>query len=277
MGRLGESRLGTDRLGADTTTTTVSKSAPRRRAETLVKSPFHGTVWDKLLDVLAAEPVAQHSAIRELVAAHNIDTAQGAVLDKHGALVDVTRRKGERDAHYRKRIKLQLPADQSGATIPDIIYLSAILLDCHQSQIELHETPGVEAARFDILLDEQVITETDVTADEYLALIQDIKPAGVRALVTIGQQFTHRSVADLQTGSNDPDKAYNNAPYADIVTARYEAPDADEEPDTTLGGALDPSRQDGYGQDGYGSGPFGDALFEREYGEGNYGYGGYGQ
>ena len=136
----------------------------------------------------------------------------------------------EGDDHFRTRIKLQLPKNTTRTTIDEILRVSTIMLDCDRSQITLVESHDIEPARFDVVVEEQVLRQADITTAEYVELLQDVKAAGVRVVATIGEQFTYRSAYEFTNGINDPERGYGDkddpsvgGPYADIITARITA------------------------------------------------------
>lgn len=233
MTRLGTSPLGTSKLGRPTAPTELPEPEedPRDRADRVMKNPYPtdpGTVWDKFLNTITDEPEQLYASIREVERHRDVDTATGGPLEKIGGLFTLPRRQGESDAHYRKRIKLQLPIHTTSATLDEIIDDSTMLLDCAPSEIRLYETFDIEPARFDVFIDERVVTEANVTVPEYVQLMRDVKAAGVRVVATIGKQFTYRSEYEFLNGLNDPERGYGSlddsmlgGPYADRITAMY--------------------------------------------------------
>lgn len=260
---LGDSRLGSSKLGIPVTPEELPSDAetPRDRADRYAKSAFptgEGTTWDKFLNLVTAEFEHEYATLRDIERNRYVDTATGAPLDKIGTFVHLDRRHDEADPHFRRRIKLQLPKHTTSATLGEIIEDSTLLLDCDPDQLEIRETFDVEAARFDVFVREQVLRDADVTVSEYVALLREVKAGGVRAVATIGKQFTHRSVYEFENGINDGDRAYasedgsvEGGPYADIITARHrDATDFDEEPA--------PTKPD---YDGYGEGRYGESIY----------------
>lgn len=257
---LGDSELGSQKLGPTTQqpgALETTGQTPRERFDQWVKSAFptdDGTTWDAFLDTLAAEFETELSVRQNLYAQQYIDTATAGQLDKIGALFQLDRRQGETDALYRRRIKLQLPKYTSGATIDEILSVSAHLLDCDPEDITLVESFDVEPARFDIFVPEQLVKDAPVTVGQFEDLLQDVKAAGVKAVATVGKQFTHRSEYAFKNGINDPERAYasedgsiNGGPYADIITARHR--DA---------AAFPEAEDDGFGMEGFGEDGFGE-------------------
>lgn len=230
---LGNSTLGSSKLGTTTETPgplITDRRTPRERFDSLVKSAFptdSGTTWDSFLNTLAAEFETELSVRQNLWLQQYIDHATDAQLDKIGAYFNLSRRSGERDAHYRSRIKLQIPKYTSGATINEILDLSSVLLGCRPQDLELIESFDIEPARFDIQVKEQVMRDADVSVEEYEALLQDVKAAGVRARATIGKQFTYRSIYDWENNINDESRGYGGlntdvgGAYADLITSQF--------------------------------------------------------
>lgn len=262
---LGDSRLGESKLGVPVAPETLPAPAetPRDRADDVVKSAFptdENTTWDKFLNLITAEYEEEYAQIREIETQRYIETATGEPLEKLGRLFGVDRQHNETDTHLRHRIKLQLSKHTTGATLNEIIEDSTLVLQCEASQIEVRETHDLEAARFDVFIREQVLQDAPVNVDEYIDLIQEVKPAGVRAVATIGKQFTHRSEYEFNNDINDEARAYTDedgtidgGEYADLITARHRsAEDFDEEP-----APLKPD-YDAYGQGRYGESIYGE-------------------
>lgn len=256
---LGDSQLGKSKLGpiSETPGALTGAATPRDRFEEWVKPAFNtddGTNFDKFLNTLADEFETELSVRQNLWLQQYIDTATDAQLELIGeGLFQLPREQGERDALYRRRIKLQLPKYTSGATIEDILGLSAHLLDCDPDQLELVESPDTEPARFDLFINEQTVTRAAVSVNEFESLLQEVKAAGVRARATIGAQFTHRGVYEFENNINDPDRGYasedgsiEGAPYADIITAAHRSGDEDVETTPDLSGFG----EGGFGEDG---------------------------
>lgn len=230
--------------------------AVRSRAEEVMKSIYPtepGTNWDKILEMILAEHKREHEVIRDIINGRFIDDADGEQLDMIGDMWQVTRRKAETDEHFRTRIKVQLPRHTSRATIDEIKNVSEELLRTNSKRILvdenhhprfteddfdddelpddwdtmtddekrdwLHDREDEETwepARFDVVVEEIVFHNAGVTIAEYEDLIQDVKPAGVRAFATIGEQYTHRSVTDAQNGVNDPDKGHGGYDHSTL-------------------------------------------------------------
>lgn len=257
---LGDSELGTSKLGPtkQQPDTLTAAQTPRDRFDDWVKSAFptdEGTTWDEFLNVLADEFNTELSVRQNLWLQQYIDHATDAQLEKIGNRFGVDRRQGERDAHLRRRIKIQLPKYTTGATINDILELSAHILDCDTEDLELRETFDVEPARFDLFINEQIVNQAAITVDEFDQLLQEVKAAGVRARATIGAQFTYRSAYEFRNNINDPDRGYGSAdgdiegaPYADIITAMHRS--GDEDVDVT-------PDESGFGEGGFGTAYFG--------------------
>lgn len=259
---LGDSRLGESKLGpvSETPGELTSARTPRDRFSDWLKSAFpddDGTTWDDFLETLADEFNTELSVRQNLWLQQYVDSATDAQLEKIGeGLFRLPRRSGEPDPLYRRRIKLQLPKFTSGATIDDILGLSAHLLGCDPTDIELVEEFDTEPARFDIFINEQIVNSVPISVDQYEDLLQSIKAAGVKANATIGAQFTYRSEYEYTNNINDPSRGYasedgsvEGAPYADIITAAHRTP-ADD-PELTVG--LVGFGEDGFGTDGFGA------------------------
>lgn len=277
MAKLGEAKLGSTQFAepADIEISEEIDEAVRQRAEDIMKSIYPteaGTNWDKILELILQEHKREHEVINDIVNGRFIDYADGEQLDMIGEFWQVTRNKGESDAHFRTRIKTQFPRHTSRATFDEIKKVSETLLNTYSQRITIDENHHPrffdydfiyeevpddwdtytdsekqqwindnnvdndlptnyydwtdaeqrdwlhdqedqetwEQARFDIIAEEIVFHNAGVTVSEFESLIQDVKPAGVRAFANIGKQFTHRSVTDFNNGNNDAEKGYND-------------------------------------------------------------------
>ena len=232
------------------------------RARENVKSAFPtepGTEWAKWLELATSEFEDLLATIITVNDGQFVETATRAQLEKIGAMFDLPRHTGETDTHYRKRIQLQIPSYTTGATIPDLLRLSELLLECDPENISLIESFDLEPARIDVLVDEHVLSNIGVTVDEYVDLLTLVKPAGVRLVATIGEQFTYRSVYEFRNGFNNPNKGYGDIDdpavgggYADQITARLD----DEDTPPVVHPPFVESEK-GFGVGGYGEGGYG--------------------
>ena len=232
------------------------------RARDNVKSAFNtepGSEWEKWLETATAEFEDLIAALISVRDARFIETAERAQLEKFGAMFDLPRKTGETDTHYRKRIQLQIPQYTTGATIPDLLRLSQLLLECDPENLTIAESFDLEPARIDVLVDEHVLSNIGVSIDEYVGLLTFVKPAGVRLVATIGEQFTYRSVYEYENGFNNSKKGYGDkddptvgGPYADRITARLDTESTPRVVNPT--GTPD---EEGFAAGGYGSGGYG--------------------
>lgn len=182
------------------------------RFDAHLKPPFKSTEdsqWDKFLDVLAQEFEDWIDTRNEMHVARYIDTADGVELDRIGEFVGAERRSGERDAHYRARLKVEFHVRVGSGTIDDVIKTSALLLDTARSNITVSEDFDTEAARFNVEVPAHVIDNSGVTVDEYGQLLENVRAAGVRVRAQTKGTFTYRSESDFRNRINDTDKGYS--------------------------------------------------------------------
>lgn len=168
-----------------------------------------GTQWNKFLKTLAFEFEDWIEARNDVHLARFIDTADGVELDRIGEFVDVQRRGGETDDHYRARLKVEFHRRVGSGTIDDVIKTSALLLDTSRSNITVTEDFDTEVARFDVEVPTHVIGSSGVSVDEYGQLLENVRAAGVRVVAKSKGSFTYRSESDFKNGVNDPSKGYS--------------------------------------------------------------------
>lgn len=218
MAKLGEQRLGSTQFSTPVAFEAEADDV-RERAEDVMKSPFpthEGTVWDKLLSTILLNAEIQNEVVQNIIDERFVDTATQKQLDMIGELFQLDRKPNERDDHYRARLKAQIPIDTTRTTIDDLLEISASLLNTDPQRITFVESFDTEPARFDVYIEDIVFDDSTITVSEYETLLQEIKAAGVKAMATVGKQFTHRSVADYENGVNDPDRGYGGYDHSTI-------------------------------------------------------------
>lgn len=241
MSKLGESKLGSVQFATPPPFTPVDELAFERAEENMKRVfPTHeGTTWHGLLRTIVEEFELQGEETVKLFDERFVDTASHRQLDMIGDMWGLERREGEDDEHFRARIKLQLPRHMTTTTIDFIIDTSASLLRTRPERINVEENFDIEPARFDVFVEQIVMHDAGIEPDDVEEFIQDVKAAGVKARVTLGYQFTHRTVEDFEEDVNEEDKGYDDW---DPETLHFEEPDEDDEE---------------YGEGEYGSGPYG--------------------
>lgn len=237
MAKLGEAKLGSTQF-AQPTPLDPDVAEVRERAEEVMKHSYPtepGTIWDAFLNTILFELELMNDVAIDVFDDRFVDSATQAQLDMIGEFFALERREGERDEHFRARIKLQMPRHTTTTTNDFIRKVCAQLLNTDPRRFQMEEShtprlptdwyemdeadqqawlddyanPPTEPARFDVKVEKIVMANAPLTADELEALIQDVKAAGVKAGVIIGEQFTHRNVeveaADTENETHTPD------------------------------------------------------------------------
>lgn len=189
----------------------IGPDTPRDRLERSIKSVFDtsdGSQWDSLLNTYAEEFETFIDSKENVMLTQYVDAATGIHLDRIGDFVMVSRRRGESDQRYRARLKVQLRVLVGGGTLEDIKEASSTLLALPSSEIEIREEFDVEPARYVMVLDEGVLADAGVTAEEFVDVINTISAAGVRPVILEIGSFTHRSEENFKNDVNDIDRAY---------------------------------------------------------------------
>lgn len=224
MTKLGEFRLGSTQFSTPVAFE-AETDAVRERAEEVIKSPFpthDGTVWDSLLTTILTSAEIQNEVAQNLIDARFVDTATRKQLGLIAELFHLERKPNEGDVHFRARIKSQLPRQTTTTTIDEILRISASLLNTDPQRIDVVESFNVEPARFDVHVEDIVFDDSTITVSEFETLLQDVKAAGVRAMATVGGQFTHRSIDDYDNAVNNADRAYGGYTDSSINTVSGE-------------------------------------------------------
>lgn len=196
----------------------------RDRVEGYLKRPFQtpkdatGEYLDTEFGALVAtfSEFAQGIADtrNETLGARYIDIAHGQSLDNIGKLIQVPRQTGEQDPRYRIRLKAYFRRLVGGGTIDEIRQTISLLLDCDVEDVELREPFETTCARFDITLDESILTNAPISTDELLAFVAGFRAAGVKVAFSVSGSFTHRSLADLRAGVDIGEKGYSESTYS---------------------------------------------------------------
>lgn len=103
--------------------------------------------WDadsviyKVLDTVGRALGEEQKALFRIMRTHWVETANGADLDKLGAVFELQRGKGEPDDEYRARIKGALGKFKGGGTGASIKALMADFLCADGDQLEIEENP----------------------------------------------------------------------------------------------------------------------------------------
>ena len=255
MPRLGEGRLGQERLGTQVTKPDSEDQyaegfpalvesveadpdgTARERLGDNLKRPFddeEGTTFDAFLSAFAEEFDSLRGARADAMVGRFLDTARERELDKFGEWLEIPRREDEGDEHYRMRIRVRWGGLTGGGTLPEIIEASAALLETDPSGIRTDEPFEIEPARVDIDLDANVLDAAETTPSEYLDEIRGYHRAGgVRINGTFRFEtggFTYRSESDFENGVNDESLAYNVGRYRGLLE-NYDGRAPDDWPD----------------------------------------------
>lgn len=215
MAKLGESKLGSTQF-ATPAEFEIGENVARERAEEHIKHTFptgDGTVWDQVLSTILYEFEVENEVIEQIVNGRFVDSAERYQLGMIGDFFGLERRRDEEDGHFRARIKQQIPRHTTTTTIDEILNASAELLDTSTERIHIEENFGIEPARFDVYIEDIVFSEAGIDVDDFEDLLQDLKAAGVKAMATVGKQFTYRSVGDFEDGINTEDQGYGDFPH----------------------------------------------------------------
>jgi hypothetical protein len=116
----------------------------KRIAERLPE--FYRT-WDadsvifKVLDSVGRALNEEQKSLFRVMRTHWVDTANGADLDRLGAIFELRRAKDEADEDYRGRIKSALRQFKGGGTTGSVLALMGDFLEASQEDLELEENP----------------------------------------------------------------------------------------------------------------------------------------
>jgi hypothetical protein len=116
----------------------------RRIADRLPE--FYRT-WDadsviyKVIDAVGRALAEEQKSVFRIMRTHWVDTANGADLDRLGALFELRRVKDEPDGDYRERVKSALRQFKGGGTCSSVKGLMADFLSAEPEALEISENP----------------------------------------------------------------------------------------------------------------------------------------
>ena len=188
------------------------------RMAQMLKPPFQDEDhWDELLDLFSdPHDRLQFAAYRTLHSGY-VGTATGARLDRIGEFAGVSRNRGEVDARYRVRIIVGMRRQITGATLPEVQEVTAMLLGVDIDRVGI-ENSDEEPARIDIDLGEDVLEDAPMSAAALISHLNELVAGGVRLTLTIPGLFEHRGEDEFEEDPDDeelgPIRGYNAGAYA---------------------------------------------------------------
>jgi len=165
--------------------------------------------WGAFIETMDDVASDWEDARDETLFTHYVELAQDRQLDYIGRKYLTPRKDGESDDVYRVRIILAHKTVTAGGTVDDFKEVSAVALDADPEQIVLDEPFDTETARVDITVEQSVLDSSNLTVNQYINSLQQIKAAGVKLNGFATAGFTHRSEEDFNNGVNDSSKGYN--------------------------------------------------------------------
>jgi len=196
----------------------------RERLEALLKRPFESprdpdtgefadTEFGALVAMLAEFAAGARYLHEEQLRQHYIDHARGRGLDEIGHFVGLGRQTGETDPAYRTRLKAFFRGLLGGATLEEVIEITADLLGTTPPEIEIVEPFRTDDAQMNLTISEYVLDSAAISEQGMVELILLYKAAGVRITLSAGAAFRYRSLQDYYDDVNDPEHGYNRGGY----------------------------------------------------------------
>lgn len=118
--------------------------------------------------------------ITDLMKAHWVDTSKGDELDKIGVLVGSTRIPGEKDKHFRARLKRAVNEYKGGGTVSAILEAVKALIGAKSEEdVEIAENPRVKAsAEFTVIAGDTWTLGSNSIVDEQPSLSLTVEEKG---------------------------------------------------------------------------------------------------
>lgn len=188
------------------------------RMAAMLKPPFQDEDhWEEILD-LFAEPHdrLQFAAYRTLRSGY-VGTATGAQLNRIGEFAGVSRNRGETDARYRLRIIVGMRRQITGATLPEVQEVTAMLLGVDIDRVGIQNSDE-EPARIELNLSEDVLEDAPMSAAALISHLNELVAGGVRLTLEVPGLFEHRGEDEFEEDPDDlelgPIRGYNAGGYA---------------------------------------------------------------
>lgn len=188
------------------------------RMAAMLKPPFQDEEhWDELLNLFAdPHDKLQFAAYRTLRSGF-VETATQTQLDRIGEFAGVKRNRGESDARYRVRIIVGMRRQITGATLPEIQGVTAMLMGVDIDRVGA-ENSDEEPARIDLNLSEDVLEDAPMSAAALIAQLNELVAGGVRLTLTVPGLFEHRGEDEFEEDPDDlelgPERGYNAGAYS---------------------------------------------------------------
>lgn len=143
--------------------------------------PHKGSTLYDLLEVLISEYYRLDLDIDDIEDAKFVQSASGEHLDKLGHLVNVTRKFGETDDKYRKRVTVGYAIASASTTFDNFATIVFNMLDADTDDLEINPNypAKVTVKTFGSTIDDNVLTESEI-----VDLLSSAVPAGHDVTIT---------------------------------------------------------------------------------------------
>lgn len=126
----------------------------------------------------------------------HVPYATGPSLDRIGNLANVSRKTGESDARYRKRIIVTMRASVTGTTYDEVAEITAELLDTDVMNVTFDFRRQEFPATLFVIVDEGDMDTTPFTAEEIADLLDRCVPADHDVVLELQGTFLFKDVGE---------------------------------------------------------------------------------
>jgi len=160
--------------------------------------PSHDSELRKLLQVLAESNYRLDIDISRVFDEQFVDTATGARLGLIGELVGASRKQGESDDKYRKRIKAIFLQRSSDSTYESVGIITLAILDTNKTNVSFETPPTTRAGLLRVNTFESVLNDSPFSESEIVTLLEGALPAGHEVEIALQGTF------ELASDTYDP-------------------------------------------------------------------------
>lgn len=143
----------------------------------------------------------------------HVSYAMGKSLDRIGNLANVTRKTGESDDHYRKRIIVHMRASVIGTTYDEVVSFTATLLDQPVDEVVVDLRPQTFPATLFILVNEDDVEHLPFNLQEIADLLDKVVPADHNVVLELQGTFLFKKIGE----PDEPEHGFTTLPADETV------------------------------------------------------------
>lgn len=171
----------------------------------------------------------------------HVGTAENESLDRVALLANVTRKAGEPDVKFRKRIIATISSSLTGTTYDEVANFASLVLETDVSNVEFEFRPQEFPATLFIKVGQDTLEATQFTTNEIGSLMDRVVPADHEVVIELDGTFLFKSIGE----ADEPEHGFSGS-GVEGGTLSGEIGDSDGGEDGSSDGGSDDSDSSGY-------------------------------